>query len=554
MLGAIHSVFDRMERANLTLGAAASLVAAAILLRSFIEAFANANNDGQLDGFLDIFFHYPFWFVGLLLAVMLVVAKETNIPLRTAWTVTAFSSLVVLTPPLIDLMVYGPFGQTYNFVVSSPLALIIHFVTFLAFTGAIGIGIKTEIALAVLASFLYGRYKTGSTLRGFRTALGVYAAIFAFLAFPTLGALAYGAATGQDVLQTAVTAHEFYFVQEPAESNYWPRPILAETREEGSFVGGSVANHFSVSNSILLLLACFVLVAFAYAKARPAAFRAVVRNARFTRIIHYLLALAVGVLLATYAFGSAALPASLGDALGLLSLALGFVCAWLFAVAENDEVDTPIDAISNADRPLVEGSIAPEEWRMQKHLYLFGAVAFGLLAGWFPFLCILVFTVLYHLYSCPPLRLKRVPVLSSLIVALNALVAVMAGYFLSTRADTLGAFPAFEALGVFLFVLFAENIKNVKDIEGDRAEGIRTLPALLGSVWGPRFAGAGAALSAFVLPVFFGLSNETLLLAGAAAALSYFLVTRKPFKELPVFLLYFVYVALFAFLVSSGPV
>ena len=58
------------------------------------------------------------------------------------------------------------------------------------------------------------------------------------------------------------------------------------------------------------------------------------------------------------------------------------------------------------------------------------------------------------------------------------------GFFMTAGTENLKVFPAkyiFGILGIFFLV---ENAKNIKDIEGDKKEGIKTLPVVLGEKWG----------------------------------------------------------------------
>ena len=80
-------------------------------------------------------------------------------------------------------------------------------------------------------------------------------------------------------------------------------------------------------------------------------------------------------------------------------------------------------------------------------------------------------------------------------------------------------------------------VKDIKDIEGDRVAGIMTLPTLYGPIWGPRIVGVLAALAYLILPI---LAKNSFLWFGTipAAVASYLISVRKPFKERPIFVVY----------------
>lgn len=544
----LSSAVSALEKKEFSYAQSVGVIATAVYLRTFLENFTNANNAGALNGFLDTFFHYPLWFGCVFLSGMLILSTVGKVPAKIARSVVALCSFIILLPPAIDILAYGFAGQPYSFVVGDSATMLFHFFTLLLFTGAIGIGIKTEILLALGAVFLYIRTRTGSLARGALGALLLYIAIFLFLGLPAFASALAGIHTGA----SGTTVAQFFFEAEPSASHYWPRPILIDERSAVGLVGTSAADHFSVSMAALLLLSFAALLAALYRNAAAAKWGTILKNLRLSRIAHYFLMALLGLLLAFQARGADALPATLGDWLALFLLFAGILFAWLFAVWENDDEDRAIDRISNKERPLAEHRFTALEWLELKWTFFALALASALLAGWYPFAFLSLFLLSYHAYSCAPLRLKRVPVLSSMLVGANALLVAMAAFFLAAGTQALAAFPAHAAAGLFTIFVLAENVKNVKDIEGDRAAGIRTLPAALGGGRGKLATAALTALSALLVPVFFGMSPYTLALALLASAVLFFLVARPHFRELPVFLAYFAYAAAFVLLSLSG--
>jgi 4-hydroxybenzoate polyprenyltransferase len=234
----------------------------------------------------------------------------------------------------------------------------------------------------------------------------------------------------------------------------------------------------------------------------------------------------------------------------MLGVSVVFSC--FFLIWENDENDETIDKVSNASRPLAAGHFTQREWGEIKWTFLAIALVSALLAGWYTFIFILFFILLYHAYSCPPLRLKRVPGLSTALIAGNAVVTVMTGFYLGARTEDLSAFPLEVGIGIFIVFLLAENIKNLKDIKGDKAGGIITLPVLLGGRRAPQVVATLAALATLMVPLLFGVSLYSLLLAAAFIPPNSYFLLRKPYSELPVFALYLAYfVAFFLLTITS---
>ncbi|MGB4076483.1 MAG: UbiA family prenyltransferase [Minisyncoccia bacterium] len=547
LLTHIRTLIQHLEQSPLSPFQATTLIASAIFLRIFFENFTNAGNAGVANGFLDTFFHYPLWYGCLFLSAMFILSVFARMSVALARTTIAFSSFVLLTPPLIDSVVHGLGGHVYGYLAGDAITMTFHFFTLMLFSSAVGIGIKLELLAALLAAFLSVRLRTVSVLRGLGAAFAFYVVAFMFLSLPVWMSASWRIAFPNDTLaREEVSLSKFFQEEEPARSLFWPRPMVLDVRESVGPVGLSNSDHFSITASLFLLVLFIALLATLYARARPAQWRALLGNLRYTRILQYLLLAGYGVYLGL-SLQSGGFSLSFGDVLSFVGLFIGVLFAWLFAVWENDEEDRAIDAVSNKGRPLVSGVFEQGEWHELKWTFLTLSLIGSFLAGWYSFILILVFLVNYHLYSCPPLRLKRFPGISSLIVAGNALLVVLSGFYLAAGTELLYAFPAPAALGIFLVLLCAENIKNMKDIEGDRKAGIHTLPVLLGERGGPRAVGILGALAILVVPPLFGLSPFSLVLAGTSALAAYLLITRKPYRELPVFLLYLVFfIAFFA--------
>jgi 4-hydroxybenzoate polyprenyltransferase len=242
---------------------------------------------------------------------------------------------------------------------------------------------------------------------------------------------------------------------------------------------------------------------------------------------------------------------SLFDFLSFVSLFLAVLFAWLFAVWENDEEDILIDRISNINRPLAENNsiFSIEEWKNIKYIFVIFSLAFAFLNGLYSFIFILLFIFIYHIYSTPPLKLKRFLGISSLLVAANALLVVLMGFFLTVGTENLNVFPAKYLFGILGIFFLAENVKNIKDIEGDRKEGIQTLPVIFGEKRGKLIIGYCVFLATLLVPLIFYLSLYTILLAIFFGIILFLLINKKEFEEKYVFITYFLYIVAFIALI-----
>lgn len=184
---------------------------------------------------------------------------------------------------------------------------------------------------------------------------------------------------------------------------------------------------------------------------------------------------------------------SLAHALGA---ALVVALLWLGTALINDLADLGVDAISNPNRPLPSGRIAPGEalrWALgAQAAALFLTAVEGSLGA---LLLALTGTVLGHAYSLPPLRLRRSGVMANGIIGAGVVMAMTGGMMAQGPASEVGLMTA-GALG--LLAAAASMVKDFKDLDGDRAAGVRTLPVLVG-VRRAAWINIGAVLTSYLL-------------------------------------------------------
>ncbi len=539
----IKKILSRIENSPISFWQIALLFYAAVFFRIFLENYANSDNQGLMSNLTDIFFHYPLWFLSVFLFSLAILALVTGERIEKIARLSAVFSFIMLLPPVLDIIVSGGAGVRYIFITGSVPELARSFLTFLG-GGAVGGGIRTEAALALIFAGYYIFYKTKNIRKAVLGAFSLYLIIFAFMIFPTILFWAQNTISENPQKITIETTENFYYSQEPANTITDYRTFILDRNNFKSPQFRVVEKIYSITLSVFFLSTAILalgLCFFLYSKRK---FIAMLKNFRWRRITHYFLMAFLGVYLGS-SFAERIPVGSLFDFFSFLSLFGAILFAWLFSVWENDEVDMEGDKISSPDRPLGKGLFSVGEWRSMKFLFLFLSLNFAFLSGFYPFIFILLFLAVYHLYSAPPLRLKRFPGISSLLIAVNTVIAVLAGFFISSGTENLRIFPPKYALGLLAMVFLGENIKNLKDIEGDKKEGIKTLPVLLGEKRGKLAVGILVFLSAVLIPFVFYLSALTAAVSIIFGAVLFLLVNRKNFKEKYVFLAYFIFIPAF---------
>jgi 4-hydroxybenzoate polyprenyltransferase len=164
-------------------------------------------------------------------------------------------------------------------------------------------------------------------------------------------------------------------------------------------------------------------------------------------------------------------------------IALGTLMAAVLNAASNtlnQVTDLEADRINKPDRPIPAGRVTPDEaLRLSGWLY---AAAFLLATPVGPQCTLLAGTaaVLTVLYSAPPFRLKAIPYLANLVIAVpRGVLLKVAGW---SCVRDFGRMEPWTIGVIFgLFLLGATTTKDFADIRGDRAAGFRTLPVVLGT-------------------------------------------------------------------------
>jgi len=154
----------------------------------------------------------------------------------------------------------------------------------------------------------------------------------------------------------------------------------------------------------------------------------------------------------------------------------------------NDWYDRHVDAINEPDRPIPSGRI-PGRWGIG--LAISGSLvslAVAATAGALVFAATVAALLFAWAYSAPPLRLK----VSGWLGPLDVAISYEGLAWFTGAAAMLGGLPPAPVLIVLvLYSLGAHGIMTLNDfkaIEGDRATGIRSLPATLGPERAARIA------------------------------------------------------------------
>ncbi|MBP6925534.1 MAG: UbiA family prenyltransferase [Candidatus Pacebacteria bacterium] len=526
---------ERLESLNISFSSILLLFGTSIFFRTFLENFTNSNNAGFINNLIDTFFHYPLWYVCVFLSIILVLHTLTSKGLRKITKLIAFGSFLILLPPIIDIVVYGYLGHPYNFIAGDYTTLWRHFSNLLFSTNAVGIGIKIEIIIATLGIASYVFMQTRHIWKSILGGLLTYVAIFFFLSIPVHTMALFNVFSGDTTPPIPENVVAFFT---PTLDNLGEQQITTDILNTNT----AHQQYFSQKISIVFVLCIVLLLAATLWVKHKTKFAVLIKNIRPIRLFHWYAFAILGIYFGVHS-GLPPPVINIYFILDLVALCIATTSIWLFSVWDNDEEDIAIDQISNSDRPLVNQAFSRGEWSSLKKAFLFFGILTSWLAGYYIFTLFLLFLLTYHHYSRKPLRFKRILGLSSIAVPLNTLLVFSAGFFIVHPGMQLDILPLRIMLGIFVLYYAMENVKNLKDTAGDRASGITTFAVVFGEKTNLYFS--LLAIPLIIFSILFLKPPLVLAIAGSIiAGLAVYFINKKPYRELPVFLLYLVFLVI----------
>ncbi len=532
--GMIDKLISAAEKTKISvLGWMAGFVGV-VFIRFILEFVSSPSNSGYMTVDGGTLVHYGLFYLAVALGLFLVVNFFTG-GRGSEMNVLFFGLPIIWLPPLLDLLVSGGAGAKMMYIFKAPRELLYSFLSFFGFSNGVTFGMRIEIFLILLFIGYYVWTKRKSISATIGSMIFSYILIFILGSFPSIIYLMAGSSVYEGANGLGVSG----YIEKTIDGSLIPGNALSGALSAKTYTGAYELGFNKFSSQILFLVSmAFFLIIFW--KEQRNKFLAVLKNSRFERLAFYISLIGVGVLIA--ATNGTIKNFSWVDILGILSLVFSWISACFFAIHVNDKEDISIDAISNPSRPLISGEMSSEEMKELGYIWLVISLLGAYSVGYYPFFMILVFTSAYYVYSANPYRLKRIPVLSSFLISVACLSSVFAGFFWISDDKKFSAFPALLIYGIIIMMTLASNARDIKDVEGDRANGIATLPVILG-VHGVRITGALLGLGFLLVPIFF--SNYYLyVFAFPAGILAYVFATKKPYKEIYIFLLFFVFLLL----------
>jgi len=302
---------------------------------------------------------------------------------------------------------------------------------------------------------------------------------------------------------------------------------------------------FPIASNLFSALITLILGGFWYFYYNKPAFISLMNNLRLLRIVHYCFMLTFGAAIYFYTT-HASMHITFGSAVKLVTGYLAVIFAWLTVVNVNDKYDLVADKVLQLGRPLVTGIIPQNHFEIVTKVYILSSLYFAALINpSFLFITLIMIGIAYS-YSAPPFRFKKYPFIATFILATVNLMITFLGFLVFSPVESLADYPFQIMLMIWLIFTLSNNSKDIRDYEGDKADGVITLPTLLGLRWSKIIIGLLMLLSYFLAPFLLEI-NALYPFALIFGLITFWLINQKKVEDLPFYLCYFVYFIIILF-------
>ena len=445
--------------------------------------------------------HFYLCYLFLALGIVLIFYLGTKTPILKIVKIVFPFFIILTVAPVVDFIIRwktGNPGVQMGYIVRGTMRDMIY--RYFTFFGnfeprSVGIttGMKIEILLIILLGFIYVYLSSSNILKSIGCAGLLYTFIFWVGAYPIVLEFIFYDLMGTDILGRSMV----------------------------------------VQNYIYLILILLFGTAILYIHDKKLVVN-IIKDMRPERIAHFQLMFIMGIGLAVSSSGK--IPSSF-EYLRILMALITIVLACLYSLFINNIEDVEIDKISNVNRPLIKGDISLETYKKMSWGILFTTFLFAYLVDEVFLFFIITFLATYFVYSAPPLRLKRLFILSKALISFNSLVLVISGYwFIYNSTEN---FPNTVILMIMVGFTMVINFIDLKDHEGDKESGIITLPVMIGLKRAKVVIGISFIVTYSMAIFIFGTDKIYMLIPLFLIGLTeYFLVNKKDYKEIHVFMIY----------------
>ncbi len=524
----INSLIERIENIHLSPASWFYTFLSIVFIRIFLENISSRTPDSIFTQDMSVVVHYTLFFLVTLLIFTLLLHFFSKKKLLSVSTLTLFFLPIIWVAPIVDLIVSKGQGSPMSYLFKSNEALLYDFLHFFGPLEAVGVtlGLRVEIVLILLSAFAFVFVSTKKPLVSGLAVFFIYTSGFLMASLPSF--------IGLEVKDLLIKS------QDLIGGSFFEAHYLNSVTQFSTIHSIYESYFHKVISLILFLLLITLTILFALRSYSSKMF-IILCNSRHERVIHYISLLFLGIYFATQTGTNIGIFSNWLNIIGVITLTFVVYFIWMFSVCINDIFDISADKLSNTTRPLVTGSLSVTEMKYLAAFFLILSLVGSYIISPSSFFITITIAALSTIYSMPPFRLKRFVLLNSFIISLASLSVVFLGFLLVNSDQKISSFPLEWGLLLAVSLTLLANIKDIKDIEGDRADGVFTIPVLFGDKQGRHIIGALVAITLSLVPLFTSL-QILWIPAIMFSVISWHLIHIDPFNDKYLFYLYFAFI------------
>jgi len=499
---------------------------AVIYLRAFLEGFMERphliglSGNPLLSG-AAFFRHSPLFFILSFVVVVLILHLFTGVKVSSISRIALLALPIILIVPLADFLItWGKGARIYYITTFEEYRLLMlgFFIPGFRTPGA-SFGLRIEIIVLLILMGAYVHVKTGNAVK----TLG--AMLLAFCTIGSLGSVPFLVTAAMNGLLAVLGK----------------APVMASDIFKGA--GCMIGDRAVRIEAVLTLLLTFSVVPI-FQKWKPNLAAGIIKDFRWSRFLHYLLVSTFGLGIGYLSIGRPYVDVlNPINSIALLIWIIALISVFESAVLLNDLHDIRNDTVNSPFRPLTSGKISHREYEGAACLFLIASLMSASILGLHAFLLIVTMWLLAFIYSAEPFRLKNRFPLNSLVIAMESLLCFLFGLGFFAGIHTPQVLPWEVVATICMYTFFCAPIKDLKDYEGDRLAGTRTLMTVFGQEAGQSISGLLVFISLIVAPLMLGI--RSLIPVGALFGI-FCLVNawRGGLTEKKAFAVYFIFAGL----------
>ncbi len=485
----LAAIVNKITEKEISPSQCAMIFLALLTLRNFIEQFVALSLPITFQESVIELLHNLYFFLLAYILIWIFLSFVLKLkPQKLAFLMTG-AFFLMLVPPIVDMIKTG--GEIFwsFYLLGGPKDLARYFISVFGNlpSGIVYFGTRITFLAAIGLISIFVFLKTRNWGKAALSGLGTYLILFFMGAFPSIFFFFYNFFSGKIKILDIQGFHVVQLFGAPGK-------VLGVAFE-------SIRYSFAWKLDLIYFpfLVCLLGVLFYLINREK--FWAMLKNLRFPQLFYHSGLFFIGIGLGYLSYSqNFALNIFSFSAAGTLLISIWL--AWASSVVMNDIYDFGIDSISNPERPLPQKIFNVKEYAelgvILFLLSLLGAITIG-----FPFaVLILVYTILAYFYSNPPFRLKKFPLVATLISSLALIMILFLGYILMSGDQTIHSLPWRITLLLLITYTISLPIKDFKDIKGDKRYGIWTIPVIFGEKRARLMVAINIFIS-YILSVFF---------------------------------------------------